>query len=127
VSHPAYAALRVREQAPRALSEFVFCNRDGRPLDHNNVTNRVWYPLLRRLGFEPRRPYQTRHTAATLWLAAGESPEWIRSQPGHSPTEMLFRVYSPFLPNLTRKDGYAFQPILNSAFAHAQPEGGAHA
>ena len=24
-----------------------------------------------------RRPYQMRHTAATLWLASGEAPEWI--------------------------------------------------
>jgi integrase len=127
MSQPVYDALRAQEQATRGLSEFVFCNRDGHPLDHNNVTNRVWYPLLRRLGFEPRRPYQTRHTAATLWLAAGESPEWIRSQLGHSTTEMLFRVYSRFVPNLTRKDGSAFERLLNSAFAPAQPEGEAHA
>jgi len=48
-----------------------------------------------------------RHTAATLWLASGESPEWIANQMGHANTEMLFRTYSRYVPNLTRKDGSA--------------------
>lgn len=94
--------------------EFVFCNRDGNPLRHNNVTKRVWHPLLRHLGLRKRRPYQTRHTAATLWLAAGESPEWIARQMGHTTTEMLFRVYSRYVPNLTRQDGSAFELLLIS-------------
>ena len=31
--------------------------------------------LLKQLRLEKRRPYQTRHTTATIWLAAGEAPE----------------------------------------------------
>lgn len=84
---------------------FVFVNKSGNPLDHNAVTKRVWYPLLNHLGIPKRNPYQARHTAATLWLAAGENPTWIANQMGHANTEMLFRVYSRFVPNLTRKDG----------------------
>ena len=61
-----------------------------------------------------RRPYQTRHTAATIWLAAGESPEWIARQMGHTTTEMLFRVYSRFVPNLTRQDGTAMERLLSA-------------
>lgn len=94
-------------------SEFVFCNAEGKPLNLNNLTNRVWYPLLRYLGLELRRPYTSRHTAATLWLAAGENPEWIARQMGHSTTEMLFRVYSRYVPNLTRNDGSAFNRLLS--------------
>jgi len=107
-------ALRAQHRATAHLSEYVFSNRDGKPLDHNNFTTRVWYPLLRHLNLRPRRPYQTRHTAATLWLSTGESPEWIARQMGHTTTEMLFRVYSRFRPNLTRKDGAAFERLLNS-------------
>lgn len=95
---------------------FVFCTRTGGPLNHNNVTKRVWYPLLRHLGLRKRRPYQTRHTAATLWLAAGENPEWIARQMGHTTTEMLFRVYSRYVPNLTRRDGSAFERLLINEF-----------
>ena len=53
-----------------------------------------------------------RHTAATLWLAAGENPEWIARQLGHANTEMLFKVYSRYVPNLTRQDGSAMERLL---------------
>jgi integrase len=96
--------------------QFVFCTSTGGPLNHNNLTKRVWYPLLRHLGLRKRRPYQTRHTAATLWLAAGENPEWIARQMGHTTTEMLFRVYSRYVPNLTRRDGSAFERLLINEF-----------
>lgn len=92
---------------------FVFCTRQGKPLNYNNVARRVWHPLLRHLGLPRRKPYQTRHTAATLWLAAGENPEWIARQMGHATTEMLFRIYSRFVPNVTRRDGSAFEALLN--------------
>ncbi len=72
------------------LSEYVFCNREGLPLDNTNFNDRVWKPLLAHLGLAQRRPYQMRHTAATLWLASGESPEWIARQLGHASTQMLF-------------------------------------
>jgi integrase len=100
----------------------VFCNLAGEPIDTNNFTKRVWYPLLRHLGLTLRRPYQTRHTAATLWLAAGETPEWIANQMGHASTEMLFRVYSRFVPNLTRRDGSAFDRLLSTRFGGAAAE-----
>ena len=70
--------------------------------------------MLRHLGLRRRRPYQTRHTAATLWLAAGENPEWIARQMGHTTTEMLFRVYSRYVPNLTRRDGSAFDNLIKA-------------
>jgi integrase len=75
---------------------------------------RVCYPLLRHLGLKARRPYQTRHAAATLWLAARENPEWIARQTGHATTETLFQVYSRYVPNLTRQDGSAMRRLLTA-------------
>lgn len=121
MSQAVYDALKEQEKATQKISGFVFCNNLGKPLDHKNVTNRVWYPLLRHLGIEKRRPYQCRHTAATLWLAAGENPEWIARQMGHTTTEMLFRVYSRFVPNLTRQDGSAFERLLMQSGAGTLP------
>jgi integrase len=115
MSQIVFDALKAQFEATGTM-EFVFCNRAGEPLDTNNFTKRVWYPLLRHLGLELRRPYQTRHTAATLWLAAGEAPEWIARQLRHASTEMLFRVYSRFVPNLTRRDGSAMDRLLNATF-----------
>ncbi|WP_286272812.1 site-specific integrase [Thalassotalea hakodatensis] len=119
MSQPVYDALKLQEQVSSSLSDYVFCTLSGQPIEHNNVTKRVWYPLLKRLGLEKRRPYQSRHTAATLWLASGESPEWIAKQMGHSNTQMLFQVYSRFVPNLTRNDGSAFENLLKKNFPGA--------
>ncbi len=112
MSDPVYEALLSQKEVTGS-QEFVFCNAVGKPLAINNVTKRVWYPILRYLDLKERRPYQARHTAATLWLASGESPEWIARQLGHSSTEMLFRVYSRYVPNLTRQDGSAFAALLS--------------
>lgn len=117
MSGPVYEALKAQLQATGKKSDYVFCNQEGKPLDVNNVTRRVWYPLLRHLSLELRNPYQSRHTAATLWLAAGEAPEWIARQLGHANTQMLFKVYSRFVPNLTRQDGSAFERLLLQAGA----------
>lgn len=115
MSDVVYEALLRQREVTFKHSEFVFCNAFGKPHNLNNLTNRIWYPILRQLGFELRRPYTTRHTAATLWLAAGENPEWIARQMGHATTEMLFRVYSRYVPNLTRNDGSAFNRLLSGA------------
>ncbi len=112
-----FQALKRQFEATNKLSEYVFCNREGNPLDNDNFNDRVWAPLLRHLGLKHRRPYQMRHTAATLWLASGEAPEWIARQLGHSSTEMLFRVYSRFVPNLTRQDGSAIDRLLATRFS----------
>lgn len=115
MSELVFAALQI-QHAATGDNEFVFCSINRAPLRQDNVTKRVWYPLLRLLGLRERRPYQTRHTAATLWLASGESPEWIAAQMGHATTTMLFRVYSRFVPNLTRRDGSAFERLLRQKF-----------
>jgi len=108
-------ALRAQRAATAHLSEYVFCNRDGKPLDHNTFTTRVWYPLLLHLSLRPRRPYQTRHTAATLWLSAsGESPEWM---PGKCGTPRR-RCSSASIPvsgrTLPARTARAFERLLNS-------------
>lgn len=107
-----FNALQAQHKVTGKTSEFVFCNRSGSPIDNQNFLNRVWAPLLRHLNIPHRRAYQMRHTAATLWLASGEAPEWIARQLGHTSTEMLFRIYSRYVPNLTRRDGSAMERLL---------------
>ena len=119
MSETVYRAL-LAQKAVTGHLEYVFVNTLGEPLDNRNIVKRVWAPLLRYLELPYRRPYQMRHTAATLWLAAGESPEWIARQMGHTTTEMLFRIYSRYVPNLTRRDGSAFERMLD---ARLYPDG----
>lgn len=115
MAQPVMDALKAQRPTPCDPDAYVFCTRNGSPIDNKNFQNRVWSPLLRLLGLKVRRPYQMRHTCATLWLAAGENPEWIARQLGHTTTEMLFRVYSRYVPNLTRRDGSAFDGLVSAA------------
>ncbi len=59
MSTPVYEGLQAQWKATGHLGKFVFCTKSGEPLDHRNVTKRVWYPLLRYLGMKRRKPYQT--------------------------------------------------------------------
>lgn len=112
------ALLRQKEKAGEG--ELVFTTRKGKPLDPNNIAKRIWYPALKRAELAERTPYQTRHTAATMWLASGENPEWVARQLGHANTEMLFKVYSRYIPNLTRRDGSAFEKFLDGKLAEQE-------
>jgi integrase len=121
MSQPVYGALMAMrpdgfQDNPRQFEDqYVFRTRNGQPIDNSNFVDRVWKPLLRHLGLTYRRPYNMRHTCATLWLAAGEAPEWIARQLGHTTTEMLFRTYSRYVPNLVRRDGTAFDRMIAGA------------
>ena len=110
------ATLSLREQfAQSEGGQIVFPSKYGRPINNNWMTDHVWYPTLQQIGLEARRPYQTRHTAATLWLSSGENPEWIARQLGHTTCEMLFRVYSRYVPNAVKRDGSSFERYLENA------------
>jgi len=111
--HVKAALLAQREMVPTPVP-WVFPTPNWKPIENRNFCNRVWKPLLANLGIAYRRPYQTRHTAATLMLAAGEDPAWIAKVLGHKNTQMLFTRYSRYVPNLTRRDGSAMATLLQN-------------
>jgi integrase len=113
MSEPVYNAFLAMKKRT-GHHAFVFVNYADKPLNQANVRNRIWYPLLAWLGLPRRNPYQMRHSCATLWLASGENPTWIAYQLGHANTEMLFRVYSRYVPNLTRSDGSEANKIFSN-------------
>jgi len=113
-----YNALLEHKKSQEKNHGFVFLTKKGEHLKNKYISRHIWYPTLKVCGLAKRNPYQTRHTAATLWMAAGESPEWIAQQMGHSSTTMLFRVYSRYVPNLTRRDGSAFERVLAEKFSN---------
>lgn len=115
MSSQVYEALQKQHVVTAGWADYVFCDNVGKPFDYRNVNRRIWHPTLKLLQIKPRSAYQTRHTAASLWLASGENPEWIAKQLGHSNTEMLFRVYSNYVPDLLRKDGTAFEALIQQS------------
>ena len=93
---------------------YVFINSKGLPIQQDNL-GKIWGRALSKGVIRYRRMYETRHTFASWALAAGESPEWVARTLGHVDTTMVYRTYGCYIPNLTRKDGSAFERQYNHA------------
>jgi integrase len=116
MSQPVFDAMKRQFKRTGKLNTFVFLSARGKPINTNNFSNRDWPEILTKANLKLRRPYQTRHTGATLMLASGENPEWIAHVLGHADCEMLWRVYSRYVPNMTRKDGSALDAVVRKRF-----------
>ena len=89
-------------------SPYVFVNMEGRPILQDKLRE-LWMRVIQKSGVPYRRMYETRHTFASWALGAKESPEWVARMLGHVDTSMVYRIYGRYIPNLTRKDGTAFE------------------
>jgi len=121
VSQAVCDALTAQRAATAHLSEYVFCNRDGKPLDHNNFTTRVWYRCCGISICAHAGPTSRVTPPRPFGCQAARVPNGLPGKLGHTTTEMLFRVYSRFRPNLTRQDGAAFERLLNSILPGIAP------
>ena len=90
----------------------VFANGRGDPLDYRVVVQRHFKPLVKAAGLEPLRPYDLRHTCATLLLAGGEHPKVVAERLGHSSTVMTMDVYSHVLPDMQEAAADRLEKLL---------------
>ncbi|MGR5177873.1 Arm DNA-binding domain-containing protein [Vibrio mediterranei] len=109
------AMLRQRSKVNHEDEAFVFPHPKGSGLDTHYVSEKLWYPTLDKAGLKRRRPYETRHTAAVLHIAAHENPLYISHMLGHSNTKLLFDVYAPYVANASRQDGRAFDALMGGS------------
>jgi integrase len=63
------------------------------------IRRTCWIYALKAAGVRYRRPYQTRHTYASMMLSSGESPMWVAAQMGHSDWGMIRKTYGKFMPD----------------------------
>jgi integrase len=83
------------EPDPSAL---VFAGADGGALRANGWRARHWQPAIRAAGLEPLRPHDLRHTAVSLWVAAGASPKQIATWAGHTSVSVVLDRYGHLFP-----------------------------
>lgn len=76
-----------------------------------SIRKTMWHPARKKVGFRYRRPYQTRHTYASIMLSAGEHPMWVAQQIGHSDWTMITRVYGRWMPDANRDTGQKAESI----------------
>jgi integrase len=71
----------------------VFTSQIGTPLFARNVSRR-WHQLLDAAKIERRGMHATRHTTATLLMAAGEHPKVVQELLGHATIALTLDTYS---------------------------------
>ena len=84
------------------LGPWVFSNRDGQPLDGDNVRRRVFQPALTKAKLRHVRIHDLRHTYASLLIQQGESLAYVRDQMGHSSIQVTVDVYGHLVPGSNR-------------------------
>lgn len=94
----ALAAIKRQAEHTRMTGEHVFLDpRYGEPwMEERAYRRSYWTPALKALGIRYRKPYNTRHTFATIMLMGGMTPAFCAKQLGHS-MEMFLRTYSKWL------------------------------
>ena len=100
-----------KAQTAHLASEYVFVNTKGVPCVQDTLRGH-WVNAIKKSGLPFRRMYETRHTFASWALATGETPEWVAKTLGHVDSSMVYRTYSRYIPNLTRKDGSALEEMF---------------
>ncbi|MEG7360003.1 site-specific integrase [Pseudomonas citronellolis] len=78
----------------------------GKPwADSEQVRRITWVHAIKKSGVRYRRPYQTRHTYASMMLSAGEHPMWVAKQMGHKDWTMIARIYGRWMPTADASAG----------------------
>lgn len=78
------------------------------------IRKTLWTYALTRAGVRYRKPYQTRHTYASMMLSAGEHPMWVAKQMGHSDWTMIARVYGRWMPDADKLAGSRAEAIYGA-------------
>lgn len=113
---PALQALTDQKQHTFLAWAEVFQNpRTGeRWAGDGPIRKTLWQPALKRAGVRYRRPYQTRHTYASMMLSAGEHPMWVANQMGHSSWLMISRIYGRWMPSADTGAGSKAELLFGS-------------
>jgi Phage integrase family len=78
--------------------DLVFTAPDGGPVRLASWRSRFFKRAVDAAGVAPLRVHDLRHTAVSLWIAAGASPREIASRAGHTSVSIVLDRYGHLLP-----------------------------
>ncbi len=85
---------------PRAHGGLVFPGSDGGMFNRSNM--RAWHRNLKKTQLRPIRPYDLRHTFASLLITAGKNALYIARQMGHYSAGFTLDTYGHLMEALSR-------------------------
>jgi integrase len=115
-------ALRATQNAERLKAgpkwtdlDLVFTTREGKPLEWRVIARRHLRPLLRAASVQALRPYDLRHSCATLLLSSGENAKVVSERLGHASVALTLDVYSHVLPDMQQGAAEKLEQLLFAA------------
>ena len=82
------------------------------PLDWKVLVRRHFKRIVQRAGVPPIRPYDLRHTCATLLLGAGVNVKVVSERLGHASAALTLDVYSHVLPDMQQRAADQLEDLL---------------
>ncbi len=80
------------------VDAFVFPGPSGGPFRAGSWRQRVWKPAITAAGLALLRPHDLRHTAVSLWAAAGATPNEVAARAGHTSVAVVLDRYRHLFP-----------------------------
>lgn len=98
---PAIAAIKAQKAHTFLENHKIFHNpRTNQPWTGDQAIRKTcWQPALKKAGVRYRKPYQTRHTFASMMLSSGETLAWVSKMLGHSNVLQTARTYATWIPD----------------------------
>jgi integrase len=114
------AALRRHRDATlaagKSLVGHVFQTENGRPYLKSNL-RRLFIAACERAGVKVIRPYDLRHTSATLLLLDGENIKVVQERLGHATSKQTLDTYIHVLPTMQARAAARFTKMFSPAQA----------
>jgi len=89
-------------QEPKPEPEWLFPNREGSWPDIANIAERHFHRCMENAGLHRRRPYDLRHTFASLMLTNGAPIQYVSEQMGHRNIQLTVKLYGHLQPGANR-------------------------
>jgi len=100
---------------PENKLDLIFPNREGNPIDHNNLVKRHFEPALEAAKLPKIRFHDLRHTYASLLIEQGENIKYIQNQLGHSNPTVTLNIYAHLMKPVNQEAACRLEnTVLNS-------------
>ncbi len=109
-----------RMACPVSKYDLVFCNKEGNPLDPDNMVKREFLPTLVAAGLRKIRFHDLRHTYTALLVSQGENIKFIQSQLGHASIQTTLDRYGHLLPSVQQGVGARIDNLVFNSSSPVQ-------
>ena len=107
---PVREVYEIRRRANHRSSPWFFFSPTRGVMSLKKI-RQIWTDFMDAVGIEKRVLYATRHTFASMAIAAGEDPLWVAKILGHSRPDQLFLKYASYLEGM-KEDGKKFLELV---------------